>query len=197
MSFDTVFEFEKRIAEYFGSPYVISTDSCTHAIELCLRYENPETVSIPQHTYISIPFTLIKCGIDFSWQENYWQDYYNISNTNIIDGAVYWKIQGYIPGSLLCLSFQHKKQLSLGRGGAILLDNKEKYESLSRMRYDGRDLSRPWAEQDFTEIGYHYYMTPETAQLGIEKLKDINPSQSKTWSWQDYPDLTKLTVFKK
>ena len=39
MSFDIVSEFESKIAEFFGSPYAISVDSCTHGLELCLRYK--------------------------------------------------------------------------------------------------------------------------------------------------------------
>lgn len=31
----------------------------------------------------------------------------------------------YIPNTYMCLSFQFQKHLSLGRGGMILLDNKE------------------------------------------------------------------------
>ena len=32
-----VIQFEKKIAKFFGSKYAVATDSCTHAIELCLR----------------------------------------------------------------------------------------------------------------------------------------------------------------
>jgi hypothetical protein len=38
-------------------------------------------------------------------------------------------------------------------------------------------------------------MTPETAELGLDKfntVKDIKPRQ---WSWKDYPDLTTMSVF--
>ena len=39
MSFDTVKEFEQQIAKFYGAPYAVATDCCTHAIELCLRVE--------------------------------------------------------------------------------------------------------------------------------------------------------------
>ena len=97
----------------------------------------------------------------------------------------------------MCLSFQFKKHLSLGRGGAILLQNKEDYDILKKMSYDGRDLSKPWAEQNIDTIGYHYYMTPETAMLGIEKLSDVRNLHSREWTFEDYPDLKKLSVFQK
>lgn len=196
MSFEVVEYFEEEIAEYFGAPYAVATDSCTHAIELCLRAENLGVAAIPAHTYISVPFTLKKLGIDFWWSEEKWSEYYCISNTRVIDAAVYWRENGYIPGKLMCLSFQYKKHLSLGRGGAILLDDKEMYHKLKRMSYDGREPGAPWAEQDIKEVGYHYYMTPETAQQGIAKLTMAKVTQPKKWSWQDYPDLRNMSVFK-
>ena len=36
-------------------------------------------------------------------------------------------------------------------------------------------------------------MTPETAQLGIEKLKTAKPN--KLWTSQDYPYLPEMKVF--
>ena len=40
MNFETVTNFEKKIAEFCGSPFAVAVDSCTHGIELCLRYNN-------------------------------------------------------------------------------------------------------------------------------------------------------------
>ena len=56
MSFEVVKEFENKIAEFFGSPYAIAVDCCTHGIELCLRYQNISYINVPKRTYISIPF---------------------------------------------------------------------------------------------------------------------------------------------
>ena len=38
MSFEIIKKFENGIAEFYGAPYAVGVDSCTHAIELCLRY---------------------------------------------------------------------------------------------------------------------------------------------------------------
>ena len=32
-----VIEFENRIADFYGSPYAVAIDCCTHALELVLR----------------------------------------------------------------------------------------------------------------------------------------------------------------
>jgi dTDP-4-amino-4,6-dideoxygalactose transaminase len=70
----------------------------------------------------------------------------------------------------MCVSFQYRKHLSLGRGGIILTDDKESANILKKMSYDGRLPDVPWREQNIDTMGYHYYMTPETAELGLKKL---------------------------
>lgn len=193
--FEHVENFERKLAKFYNAPYAIATDSCTHAIELCLRYKNYNNISIPNNTYISVPFTLQKLNLNWNFFYHKWKEFYYLNNTHIIDAAVYWKENGYIKNTFMCLSFQYRKHLNLGRGGAILLQNKEDYHILKKMSYDGRDLSKPWAEQDITIIGYHYYMTPETAQIGIEKLDLCKKNPYIKWSYIDYPDLTKMSVF--
>jgi dTDP-4-amino-4,6-dideoxygalactose transaminase len=194
--FEKVLEFETELSQFYGAPYAVATDCCTHAIELCLRYEGYTNITIPTHTYISVPFTFQKLNLKWKFEYQEWKDFYYLGNTNIIDAAVYWKENGYIENTYMCLSFQFKKHLSLGRGGAILLQNKEDYDILKKMSYDGRDLAKPWANQDITSIGYHYYMTPETAQLGINTLETVKNLSCKKWSYLDYPNLRKMSVFK-
>lgn len=193
---EQVTQFENAIAEYFGSPYAVATDSCTHAIELCLRLLTPSDLVIPTQTYLSVPMTAMKLGIPFAWRaESGWTKWYRLGNTEIIDAATFWKKDGYIPFSYMCLSFQYKKHLSLGRGGVILLDNYESAELLRKMVYDGRTRDKPWAEQNVDTIGYHYYMTPETAELGIAKLPIAIQTEPRIWSYKDYPDLRTMRVF--
>ena len=189
-------EFEFRIAEFFGSPYAVATDCCTHAIELSLIHTGYNGITVPTHTYLSIPMTCIKLGLDWTWKEEEWSDYYFLGGTNIVDAAVLWGEGTYVPNTFMCLSFQFKKHLSLGRGGMILLQDKGDYDTLKKMSYDGRDFNRPWAEQDITSMGYHYYMTPEVAKTGIELLESRKKSPAKKWSHKDYPYLPNMSVFK-
>jgi dTDP-4-amino-4,6-dideoxygalactose transaminase len=56
MNFQSVNDFEKEIAKFFGSPYAIAVDSCTHGIELALRYTKADLIMVPNRTYLSIPF---------------------------------------------------------------------------------------------------------------------------------------------
>ena len=188
-------EFEELISSYFGSAYAVATDSCTHALELCLRYTQANKISCPHHTYLSVPMTFEKLKLDWQFLDPYWRDYYYIGNTNIIDAAVYWKPNGYVPNTFMCLSFQYKKHLNIGRGGMILTDDKNASIDLKKMSYDGRLPDVPWAEQEIDMLGYHYYMTPESAQLGIEQFKKVKDKQPKIWSYKNYPDLSTLKVF--
>jgi dTDP-4-amino-4,6-dideoxygalactose transaminase len=197
MSFNKITEFENVIAEYFGAPYAVATDSCTHALELCLRLQQIKKTASPNQTYISVPMTLEKLGIDWQWNNERWKEYYYLSDTNIIDAAVLWKENSYISGTQTCLSFQFRKHLGLGRGGMILLDDKTSRDQLVRMSYDGRDRDVLWAEQKIYTMGYHYYMTPETAIAGIEKFKIVKDNSADMISYQDYPDLSTLPVFNK
>jgi len=151
---------------------------------------------VPTRTYISIPFLSNKLNIEMEWSEDEWQDYYYLGNTNIIDAAVLWKKNSYISKTYMCLSFQFQKHLSLGRGGMILLDDEVSYFTLKKMSYDGRIPVVPWRNQDIDTIGYHYYMTPETAQLGIDKFQEAVNKKPKQWVWTDWPDLRNMEVFK-
>lgn len=196
MSFEAIKEFEEQIANWFGSPYAVAVDCCTHGIELCLRQQKIQHYTAPKRTYISIPFLATKLGIEFAWKEEEWQDYYYLGGTNIIDAAVLWEKDSYIPNTFMCLSFQFRKHLSLGRGGIILTDSKKDAILLKKMSYDGRDPDIPWRDQNISTVGYHYYMTPETALNGLEKLPKAMKTEPKKWTIQDWPDLTKMEIFK-
>lgn len=195
MSFDIVTRFEKEVAEFFGAPYAIAVDSCTHGIELCLRHTLADHIIVPKNTYISVPFLAKKLWIDLFWKDENWVDYYYITK-DVIDAAVLWKPNSYVPGTYMSVSFQYQKHLSLGRGGIILLDSESDAIQLKKMSYDGRLPNIPWRDQDIDTIGYHYYMTPETAQLGLDKLPTAIQTTPRQWTTQDWPDLTKMTVFK-
>ena len=198
MNFNTITDFEEKIAKFFGAPYAVAVDCCTHGIELCLRLTNTSKINVPKRTYISVPFLADKLDLDLEWRDEDWEDYYtlNYGDKRIIDAAVLWKRDSYIPNTLMSLSFQFQKHLSLGRGGMILCDNESDAKMLKKMSYDGRLPDSPWREQDIETMGYHYYMTPETAQKGLDKLKDAIETEPKQWVVTDWPDLTQMKIFK-
>lgn len=196
MSFEIVTKFERQLAEFFNVPYAVATDSCTHGVELSLRYTNAKKIQCPKRTYLSIPFLADKLNIELEWVDNNWNEYYYLTE-NVIDAAVLWRKNSYVPNTFMCISFQYQKHLSLGRGGVILTDNFEASQIIKKMSYDGRLPCIPWREQNIDTIGYHYYMTPETAQLGLNKLETAISMPPKKWVLTDWPDLTKMKIFEK
>ena len=196
MNFNVITKFEEEVAKFFGAPYAIAVDSCTHGVELALRYTNADYIRVPNRTYLSIPFLANKLSIDLFWKDENWTDYYYLTN-QVIDAAVLWKPNSYIPKTFMGISFQYQKHLSLGRGGVILTDNKEAATQLKKMSYDGRLPNIPWREQNIDTIGYHYYMTPETAQKGLDKLSEATQTIPRQWVITDWPDLTQMKIFKR
>lgn len=196
MNWDVVEQFEKRVAEFFGAPFAVAVDSATHGIELCLRYTNAYEIVCPMRTYLSVPMLANKLMIDLLWKNLDWKDYYFLTD-RVIDAAVLWRPGSYLPDTFMSVSFQYQKHLSLGRGGIILTYNRESAIQLKKMSYDGRLPGIPWREQNVDTMGYHYYMTPETAALGLQKLPEAILKEPRLWSYDDYPDLTQMEVFKK
>jgi len=192
VSFNVVREFEAKIAKIFNAPYAVATDCCTHAIEACLIYKHCTEIKIPVHTYVSVPFLSNKLNISLTWTDEKWKEMYHVAS-NIYDAAALWKPGSYIKNTLMCLSFQYTKPLGIGRGGCILTDNRRDYDALQKLCYDGRSPGISWFDQDIDSVGYHYYMCPDAAKTGIDKLS--NPIENRIPCWEDYIDCTTLTVF--
>ena len=197
MTFDDIKRFETALAEFTGAPYAIMTDCCTHAIEMCLRYDRVRGLKMTPFTYLSIPMTMHKLGIDYVYEdetEQTWIGEYQFRYTRIWDSARRLEKDMYREGQMQCLSFGYDKPLHIGRGGAILLDDKKAYEAMILMRYDGRDLNiKPWEEQKEFKLGFHYKPTPEEAIQGLallEGLKEFCPEPKMV----SYPDLRQIKI---
>jgi dTDP-4-amino-4,6-dideoxygalactose transaminase len=193
MGFEKISEFESALAEFTGAPYAVMTDCCTHAIELCLRVDRVKRCSIPAHTYLSVPMTLHKLDIAFEYTDIDWLGEYQLTGTRIWDSARLLKQDMYRTGMLQCLSFGYDKPLAIGRGGAVLTDDVEVYNTLKRQCYDGRDLTiSPWENQKTFRIGYHYRPTIEEAVQALELLPTIDQEPKP----KQYPDLREIIIIK-
>jgi dTDP-4-amino-4,6-dideoxygalactose transaminase len=193
MSFKILFDFESALAEYTGAPYAVVTDGCTHAIELCMRYDMTSFCEFTPFTYLSIAQLMHQLDISYHYRPEYWSSAgeYRFYNTRIWDSARRLEPGMYRAGQMQCLSFGHGKPLELGKGGAILLDNEADYLALSCMRSDGRDLRiTPWQDQEVIYQGFHYCPTLETCAAGIAGLKQIKMGITQ----QEYPDLRKINI---
>ena len=194
--------FEQHLCEFTGAPYAVVTDRCTNAIILSLEYNQnkKQALYVPNQCYLSVPMMMINYGYNVKFREDDWEGRYQIGNTNIWDCAVGFEKDIYIPGMVQCLSFQQKKRLSIGKGGAILLDDKTMYEKLKRTVRDGRAMGVSTEQEmaislDTIIIGYHMNMTPDEAARGILLLNQLSPTY-KNGSYLDYPDISVLQCFK-
>jgi len=193
--FEKILEFETALAEFTGAPRAIMTDCCTHAIELCMRYDRVEFCTFTPYTYLSIPMLMHKLGIKYAYEVGnpvQWVGEYRFRKTRIWDSARRLERDMYRHGQIQCVSFGHDKPLPIGRGGAILLDDEEAYQAILRMRYDGRDLTvKPWTAQQQFCVGYHYRPTVEEAERGSKLLKRYKGSPPLEVV---YPDCRQISI---
>ena len=194
---DAVTLFENKLAEYAGSKYAVCVDNCSHAIFLCLKYLDikDKILAIPKNTYASVPMQLIHAGNKVRFLDIPWSGSYRIDNTPIIDGAVRFRKNMYIPDTYYCVSFHHRKTLKIGTGGVILTDDEKFVDWCRPMIYDGRHKYVLHSEDTYACIGYHMYMTPEQAAAGLLLMENIPDTNPDTGSSETYKDLTLQRVF--
>lgn len=197
-------EFEKRIAEWCGSKYAVAVESGTAAIFLSLMWKSKDKlwrglpIIIPSRTYPSVPCSIIHAGFKVQFEDCKWNGEYELEPLDIWDAALRFK-KGMYHGGMQCLSFHIKKNLPIGRGGMILLDDEEVYEWLKRARFDGRNPI-PLSEDSFTMLGWNMYLEPADAARGIqlfEVLRQKHPDgvEDLVMEEQGYPDLSKYEIY--
>jgi dTDP-4-amino-4,6-dideoxygalactose transaminase len=192
--YHNIFKFEKELSDFTGAPFVISTDCCTHALEICLRIIKPKKIISSAFTYLSVPMTFKKLNIDFTLTDESWIGEYQLGSTKIWDSARLLKPNMYRRGNLQCLSFGNGKPLDNKRGGAILCDDQSFYKIAKQMAFDGRDLSiDPWINQKQFKIGYHYNMAVEHAINCSKLLKKYIKKKNYQPQKITYPDCRQIT----
>lgn len=222
--YSVVKDFEKAVAEYTGAPYCVSVSSCTMALLLAVKWYlrggtnaielQPETltpklrrpfIEIPKRTYCSVPMSIIHAGGRPVFRDESWIGAYQLKPLPVWDCARWFSsgMFNHMTASeilmrshkFMCTSFHWTKTLSIGQGGAILHDNPEADAWFRRMRFDGRTEGVAPKDDDFHEIGYHCYMSPRDAAEGLSRLA-VLPKHNDPLPNDDYPDLSKLEIFK-
>lgn len=200
MSQDTIRRFEEKIAEYAGSKFAVSVDSCCNAILLSCYYVKKTSLRVspmflPYYTYPGVACAVINSGNKVKFNNISWKGIYKIKPYNIIDGALRFK-KGMYEEGFHCLSFHVKKHLPIGRGGMILTNDQDAYTWFKRARFDGRNQV-PLNEDYISIVGWNCYMTSEQAARGLTlfdviKDKDLPDMDS---TKQNYPDLSKIKAY--
>lgn len=183
--------FEDALCEYTGAPYAVTTDSCTNALFLALRYARPESVrgvlKLPRRNYIGVYHAAVNAGWEVQWTDEKWEGEYRILPTRIFDSAKRFEPDMFSSGTVICVSFQAAKRLPIGRGGAILHDSPDFDRWARRARLDGRGEGEPYLDATFTTPGFHCYMTPPDAARGLWLLTYLDDDDRGDWT--EYPDL--------
>lgn len=198
---DVIDMFEKKVAEFAGCKYAVTTDCCSHGLFLSLKYlqytgelKKDDVLTIPKMTYVSAAMQVIHAGNKINFEDLEWSGVYQYKGSRLWDGAVRWTKNMYVGNNALQVaSFQLKKRIPIGKGGIILTDSKEAYEWLKLSSYDGRDLTTPYTDENhITMMGYHMYMTPEDAARGIIIMDETPDVNEDTGNHTTYVDVSKI-----
>lgn len=205
-------DFEKKLSDYTGAPYVITVDNQSNALFLSLYYEKKiknsigDYITIPNRTYPSVPCEIIHVGLKVKFYEIegvYLKGSYQLLGSNIYDSALSFTSNMYIPNTHMCVSFTGPyKHLKLGKGGAILTDDYEAYKWFKKARFSGRDECSYHVDNfdDNPVIGWNFYMMPEIAARGLLLISQFYDPKGEPIHNKDlelpYPDLSKFKIFK-
>jgi len=197
-------EFERVLSDYTGAPYAVALDNCSNALFLALTYDNikGKTIEIPCRTYMSVPCEIRHAGgfVKFLPPDgDTLKGAYQLKGSNVIDSALRLTANMYIPGTYTCCSFTGKyKPLKLGKGGCILTDNKEAFLWFKRARFSGRKETE-YSEDDFSMMGWNFYMHPMVAELGLLLMGQFYNSDKSKKDMPDvemeYPDLSQYKIY--
>jgi len=190
---------EKKIAKFFGAKYCVTTDCCSHAIFLSLQYLKYmgeisvfDDIIIPKHTYISVAMQILHSELHVKFSDEVWNGYYCLFPTRVIDAAVIWEKNSYVKNSLMCLSFQIKKAIPVGKMGAVLTDDFKTFDWLKKASYDGRDLTTPYDNKGHVSmIGWHMYATPEDCARAIILMDQVT-DKGRYMGSCNYPDISQI-----
>jgi dTDP-4-amino-4,6-dideoxygalactose transaminase len=202
-------EFENVIRHYTGAKYCVALDNGSSALFLSLKYYGIEgkVVEVPKHTYPSVPCEIIHAGGKVKFVDREGQPFlkgaYFLTNTMVVDSALRFSADMYIPNTYMCLSFTGPhKHLKLGKGGAILTDDFEAYRWFKKARFSGRDECS-YHEDNFdmkpSVCGWNFYMMPEIAARGLLLMAQFYNGDEKLTNPDkilSYPDLSKFKLWK-
>jgi len=208
--YDITDEFEKRLSDYTGAPYVITVDNQSNGLFLALYYEHyvnksisTDEITIPSRTYPSVPCEIIHVGLKVNFKKIKGKTLtgaYQLEPTNVWDSALSFTSEMYKPGTHMCISFTGPyKHFKLSKGGAILTDSHEAYLWFKRARYSGR-RECSYHDDNFDMLGWNFYMMPELAARGLLLMNQFyngtTPKQNEDIT-MPYPDLSKFEIYTK
>ena len=202
-------DFEKSICDYTGAPHAIALDNMSNALFLSLYYEknikksfDTDYVDCPSRTYPSFPCEIIHAGLKVNFtpiEGKTIKGLYRLNPTNVIDSALRFTANMYIPETHMCVSFTGPyKTLKLSKGGAILTDDVHAAMWFKRARFSGR-RECSYHDDYFDMLGWNFYMMPELAARGLLMMNQFYNLDGTKKHNEDlelpYPDLSKYKIY--
>jgi dTDP-4-amino-4,6-dideoxygalactose transaminase len=209
--YDITNEFERRLAEYTGAPYVVTVDNQSNALFLALYYEHyvnksikTDSITIPNRTYPSVPCEIIHAGLKVKFRQvegRTIKGSYQLEGSNVWDSALSFTTDMYKPNQHMCISFTGPyKHFKLSKGGAILTDNYDANLWFKRARYSGR-RECSYHDDNLDMLGWNFYMMPELAARGLLLIGQFYNGEGKPKHNADlelpYPDLSQFPIYTK
>lgn len=188
---NTVYEFEKKLADYVGAKEVVAVDSCTSAIFLSLIWEkerqNLKSVVIPSMTVPLVACAIKEAGLQFTFSgETDWVgSAYPIRGSFVLDSAhqltrnQFKELTDGLPPEMmfrLCFSFYPTKTIGSADGGAIATNDSEFAEWARKISTYGRNQRQQYAnswEYDVEMYGYKRHWTNLQAAIALEQLERL------------------------
>ena len=201
--YDVTKAFEAELCRYTGAKYAVAVDNQSNALFLALTYVGikGQTVTIPSHTYPSVPCEIIHAGgiVKFKASPKSLSGEYQLGETIVWDSALRFTHSMYRKGQLQCLSFTGPyKHLKLGKAGAILTDDYNAYLWLKRARFSGR-RECSYHDDNLDMIGWNFYLLPEIAARGVRDMRQFYDVQGNPINNPDkclpYPDLSQFPIY--
>ena len=163
-------------------------------------------IEIPKRTYVSVPMSIIHAGGRPTFRDEEWghRGYYQLKPLQVFDCARFFtellfdptcKGTRYFDGAMACVSFHASKILGDTQGGAILHDDPQADAWLRRARFDGRAEGVAPTDDDFKQLGWHCYMSPDVAARLLLKLYSL-PRHNAPLPHDEYPDLSMMEIFR-
>lgn len=189
-------EFEKELADYVGSKFVVATDSCTSALFLSLKWERLQAenfhesfhyVKIPSMTVPLVANACIEAGFEilFNDETDWVGSAYNIESTKVWDSAHQLQRNQFKNMGdseiKLCFSFYPTKTIGSADGGAIATDDKNFYWWAKSASTYGRNMHQKgnsW-DYDISMVGYKRHYTNLQAAICLEQLKRLDETNAK------------------
>jgi len=193
-------QFEEALCAYTGTKYAVAVNSCTSALELALlvlrwkfaehwkRVGRVPIVSIPKHTYVSVPQAVIRAGFQVEYDSREWAGAYLLKPFNVVDSAKRFTSGMHVPGQFQCVSFHVAKIFGDTQGGAILHDSVQADRFFRLARFDGRRTDCKLSEDRITlpaEFTRHCYMSPDVAVRLLNHMQYLprdNPDQEEVYA---------------